>query len=226
MKIVQEFDYQNLTRNDGELRTYNTPLGKLPSITTILSAGKDMRFLESWRARIGDQEADRITKEAGNIGTYMHETLEFEAQDKEPVYTIKPNTYEKGKALQLAGIIKAKTWPLIKHLTGNEVRVYSYRGYAGTADIVGRTNKGTLFIADYKNSRKMKKDEWIGDYKLQCAALAQAHNEMYVTNIAHAFIPMVARDGAYKHFCIMPEEMQSLTMEWNEKVKQYNLNES
>jgi len=210
-----------LTRNDGDIRTYNTPLGKFPSVTTILSAGKDMSFLDSCRARIGDQDADRITKEAGNIGTYMHETLEYEAENKNPVYTVQPTEYEREKALQLVEIIKVKTWPLIKHLTGNEVRVYSSCGYAGTADIVGRTNKGTLFIADYKNSRKMKKEAWIGDYKLQCAALAQAHNEMFDTNIEHAFIPMVSRDGEHKHFCIMPEEMQNLTSEWNEKVNKY-----
>jgi hypothetical protein len=36
---------------------------KVPSVTTILSA-KDKRFLEMWRRKVGDAEADRIMRQA------------------------------------------------------------------------------------------------------------------------------------------------------------------
>ena len=78
---VQKYPYSNLnkTTKDGK-RYYTTPDGALtknvPSVTTVLSATKDMTHLHAWRKRIGEAKAQQITTESANIGTVMHGSLE------------------------------------------------------------------------------------------------------------------------------------------------------
>ena len=48
----------------GGKRHYAINNNKLPSVTTILSATKDKRFLDNWRRKVGDAEADRIMQQA------------------------------------------------------------------------------------------------------------------------------------------------------------------
>lgn len=49
---------------------------------------------------------------------------------------------------------------------------------AGTADCIA-WYKGDLYIVDFKNSRRMKQREWIGDYFIQCSAYAKMLHEQY-----------------------------------------------
>ena len=49
----------------------------VPSVTTILSATKDKKFLDDWRRRIGNEEADKIMKQASTRGSEMHRVLEY-----------------------------------------------------------------------------------------------------------------------------------------------------
>src|SRR6185436_10771500 len=76
--IVKRYDYPTLTATTFPTggRVYNTPNGhQVPSVTTILNMLPKDGLIE-WRARIGDEEADRITSEACEIGTNMHDRLE------------------------------------------------------------------------------------------------------------------------------------------------------
>ena len=63
-------------------------------------------------------------------------------------------------------------------------------------------HEGSEAIIDFKTSKKIKKEEWIVDYYLQCCAYALAHNEMYGTNIQKGVILMVSRDNKFKEFII------------------------
>ena len=54
--------------------------------------------------------------------------------------------------------------------------------YAGTTDLVG-VYKGEPAIMDFKQSRRLKKKEWVDDYYLQLVAYSEAHNKQYGTNI-------------------------------------------
>ena len=79
---VQKYPYQDLSRTskDGK-RYYVTPEGNItksvPSVTTVLSATKDMTQLNAWRKKVGEQKARQITQESANIGTVMHSSLEI-----------------------------------------------------------------------------------------------------------------------------------------------------
>ena len=58
-------------------RTYMTPDGDFPSMTTILGKTSDNQvWLQKWRERVGEEEADRISKEATDRGTLVHEYAE------------------------------------------------------------------------------------------------------------------------------------------------------
>ena len=64
-------------------RTYYTPDGAYPSITTILGKTADNTWLQKWIERVGEEEAARVSKEATDRGTLVHEYAErhFNGED-------------------------------------------------------------------------------------------------------------------------------------------------
>ena len=78
MKLIRKYPYRHYNRfSDTTGRKYLVGEAKVPSVTTILSATKDKRFLENWRRKVGNAEADRIMNQASTIGTEMHQVLEY-----------------------------------------------------------------------------------------------------------------------------------------------------
>ena len=64
------------TTLDGK-RHYLTPAGVLPSVTTVLGEKlQTSKGLDEWRARVGEQEADRISKQALSRGSAVHSICE------------------------------------------------------------------------------------------------------------------------------------------------------
>ena len=57
-------------------RTYVTPDGNFPSITTILGKTSNNAWLQAWKDRVGVEEAARVSKVATDRGTLVHEYLE------------------------------------------------------------------------------------------------------------------------------------------------------
>ena len=85
--LTERYNYQPLERVSIEgSRHYQTPNGEpLPSVTTVLDALKDKTSLYEWRKRVGDEEANRITKLATGIGTQVHLHIENWCQKKSKV---------------------------------------------------------------------------------------------------------------------------------------------
>src|SRR6056300_758360 len=79
-KWENKYEYKQYTRDDDHgPRTYAVKDKKVPSVTTILSATQSEEkkaSLDAWRARVGYQEAQRITQQAATRGTEMHYVLE------------------------------------------------------------------------------------------------------------------------------------------------------
>jgi genome maintenance exonuclease 1 len=101
--------------------------------------------------------------------------------------------------------------------------------YAGATDVVGIYD-GEQSIVDFKQSNKPKRREWIGDYKLQLAAYALAHNEVYNTNITKGVNLICTKDNLYQEFIFDGEDFRKAKYEWLRRVDQYynerNKNES
>lgn len=50
--------------------------GVYPSVSTVLSETGDKSGLEKWRAKVGEEEATRITEAAAERGRMMHSIIE------------------------------------------------------------------------------------------------------------------------------------------------------
>lgn len=88
MKFIHEpvdlgyFDLIAETTDKGRL--YTDPDGnKYPSITTVLSILSE-EAIQAWRARVGEEEANRISRQASSRGTTVHNIIEkYIANDPE-----------------------------------------------------------------------------------------------------------------------------------------------
>lgn len=215
MLITPKYEYKSLERiSTPEGRRYIVGEGRaLPSVTTILSKTKDMTFLKQWRANIGEEKANEIVTEATNIGNSMHKNLEDYILGKE---------MQTGNQISkiLANLVIKEAFPRIDEIWGSEVMLYSPDLWAGTTDLVG-VHQGVPAIMDFKNSRKLKKKEWIEDYFLQLCAYALSHNETFGTNINKGVVMIATRDAVYQEFIIEGEEFTKYEIMWANKVCAY-----
>lgn len=225
MKLIDKYTYNELPRDtckDTGIRHYTTPKGnKVASVTTILSATKSARDkagLQGWRNFVGDAEADRVCTEAANVGTLMHNKLEDHClgRAKKPGGNlIHKQAHNMAQEIIKHGLIH------VTDLWAVEAPLFFEGLYAGTTDLVGLW-KGKPAIMDFKQSNKPKTDSMVKDYKLQLAAYALAHNEMFGTDIDRGVIIMCVRSKMeYAEWEIGPDEMKLQIEMWLDRVEQY-----
>lgn len=226
--ITEKFNYSPINRKqvDGK-RLYETPDGNaVASVTTILDATKDKTHLIAWRKRVGEAKAQEITTEAAGVGTRMHKYLEDYIEFGEWP-TPGSNPFAK-KAHAMATQIRDNALNDVDEIWGSEVALYMPNMYAGTTDLVGQY-KGQPCIMDFKQTNKPKKQEWVIDYYLQLVAYAEAHNEIYGTNIREGHVFMCSRGDdsmalggeTYQQFDLWPHEYDEWREEWYNRVYKY-----
>ena len=219
--FVEKFDYHSLKQiNDKQLkkRVYLTPAGeKLPSVTTVLDSTKDKTHLFEWRKRIGEEEANRITREAAGIGTAMHNNLErfLCGMERQP-----GNNLVHVQANKMADVIIENGIKYVDEVWALEQSLYFPGLYSGTTDLCG-VFKGQPAIMDHKQTNKPKKEEWVEDYKVQLVAYAMAHNEVYGTDIKNGVVFMCSRDLQYQQFEVTPETFPKYQDLWLEKLEEH-----
>ena len=218
--IVKRFDYTKLSRTslDGK-RVYACPDGNaVASVTTILDATKEKTHLIEWRKRVGEETAKRITKEASGMGTRMHKYIENYINDG-TWGTPGSNPYSQ-QAFKMAQVVHNNALKDVDEIWGSEVGLYFPKIYAGTTDCVGQY-KGNPCIIDFKQTNKPKKKEWVEDYFLQLVAYAEAHNEVYGTDIKEGHVFMCSRKLDYQQFDITPITYNHYKKEWWNRVEEY-----
>lgn len=226
--ITNKFDYTPISRKEiNGKRLYATPDGNaVASVTTILDATKDKTHLIAWRKRVGEKRAQEITTEAAGVGTRMHTYLEKYIETGEwPSPGSNPFAI---KAHKMACEIREKALVDVDEIWGSEINLYMPQMYAGTTDLVGQY-KGNPAIMDFKQSNKVKKEEWVVDYYLQMVAYAEAHNEIYGTDIREGHVFMCTRGDdsmelggeQYLQFDLWPHEYDEWRHEWYERVHKY-----
>jgi len=227
--LITKFNYKSCKQVNDPVtrkRTYLTPDGEsLPSVTTILSATKDMTHLHEWRNRIGHEKAQQITTEASGVGTGLHANLErfLCGMQRQP-----GNNPVHIKANAMANQIIANGLKDVDEVWAMEQSLYFPGLYSGTTDLIC-VYKGNPCIVDYKQTNKLKKAEWVEDYYLQLMAYTLAHNEVYGTDIREGHIFMVTRgnDGMqpggeiYQQFDLLPEDFNKYQDLWLNKVEEY-----
>jgi genome maintenance exonuclease 1 len=230
--FVEHIQYKNCIQVNDPVtrkRVYKTPDGEsLPSVTTILSATKDMTHLNEWKKRVGVENAQRITTEAAGVGTAMHANLErfLIGEQRQP-----GNNPVHIKANAMADQIIINGLSKMDEVWAMEQSLYYPGLYSGTTDLVG-VFEGRPCIADHKQTNKPKKAEWVEDYYLQLTAYIMAHNEVYGTDMKEGHIFMCSRGNdslqvggeIYQQFDLKPEDFNKYQDMWLSKVEDYYVN--
>ena len=219
--FIERYPYKNCKQINDPItrkRVYATPDGELlPSVTTILSATKDMTHLNEWRKRVGFDKAAQITKEAAGVGTAMHANLErfLIGEQRQP-----GNNPVHVQANKMADIIITNGLRKMDEVWAMEQSLYFPGLYSGTTDLIG-VFEGQPAIADHKQTNRPKKPEWVEDYYLQLAAYMTAHNEVYGTDMRRGVIFMCSRDLQYQQFDLNPDDFHKYQDLWLSKVEEY-----
>ena len=162
----------------------------------------------------------------------MHKYLEgFVERDNLPSRGSNPFSWP---SHAMAEIIVEKGLVNADEYWGSEVPLYFPGVYAGTTDCVG-VYRGEPAIIDFKQSNKVKKEEWIEDYKLQLCAYAEAHNELYGTDIQQGVILMAVKPKTDKQgniveppqfleFSISGNDYYYWRTQWWNRLEQYYSN--
>jgi len=179
------------------VRYYKVPneeeLIRLVSITSVTSHFNKEIFVK-WRKKVGDVEADRITKAATSRGTDMHLLVEHHLKN-EKLPEVQPISDF------LFKIAKSEL-NRINNIYTLEGSLYSKQlGIAGTVDCIAEYN-GELSIIDFKTSKKPKPREWIEHYFVQCMAYGCMLYELTGISVKKLVIIMACENGE----CVVYEE--------------------
>lgn len=169
---------------------YKVPSGdQYASVTTILDKMMDTRKLEQWKQRVGYQRAEQIARQSSDRGEMMHLCVE-----------IYMRASKEGRRMGYEEIVaEAKADDSLRHVRGPQLNegadffrrfytnglldrierplfieeaLWSSRGggFAGTVDLIAEMKDGSTLVIDFKNSKKVKKREYLKKYTLQLAA--------------------------------------------------------
>lgn len=169
-----------------EERYYDTPIGRLPSVTTVIGI-LDKPAIRNWAIKVtvdyiksnvnklkkmkaGEElklfqeacrEHEKIRQEAADIGIEVHEDIRRYVTEG-----IKPKRH-----LDLFN--KFLEWfKDIDKVIESEKMVWSRLGYAGTLDLIAQRNKD-LIIVDFKTSNQI----YVPEFLMQLAAYKNAYFE-------------------------------------------------
>jgi genome maintenance exonuclease 1 len=167
---VKEFEKLEQVTLPNGTRHYVTPGGKkYPSVTTILGAQSKQGILE-WRKKIGEAEANKISRAAASRGTKLHTHVENYLNNVNPIE--EKTIFQKELFDSILPHLHR-----IDNIHLQEERLYSdHLRLAGTVDCIGEFD-GKLAVIDFKTSGRQKEKEWIHSYFMQCAAYAIMYEE-------------------------------------------------
>ena len=164
-------DYRQLfrelsRRNVNEVRMYECGKNAYPSVTSIISFVSREKFA-SWRARVGNAEANKVTKQATTRGTDLHYLFEMYLQNKD---VKQYEQYNKPLIQYMFNFAKPHIDERLNNIYQQETGMYSDKlCLAGTVDLICEVD-GELAIVDFKTSKKEKPEEWLEDYFVQLSA--------------------------------------------------------
>lgn len=164
----KQFEYEllefaELQRIDGPIRLYETPEGKrYPSVTTVLGKMMDKSALETWRKRVGEEEAARVSARASARGTNVHTMCENYVLGNDIDASMPHN-------MMMFNQIKKVLDEKVDMVRATECTLFSdHLKLAGSCDLIANYD-GRLSIIDYKTSAKRKRKDWIEGYFLQAS---------------------------------------------------------
>lgn len=179
------------------VRYYDTPDNKMVSITSVISHYNKDKFAK-WRAKVGEEKANAITRKATSRGTDMHSLVENYLYNKD-LPRVQPLSDFLFK-------IAKPSLNKIDNIHTLEGSLYSKElGIAGTVDCIAEY-EGELAVIDFKTSKEPKPRSWIDGYFVQAAAYACMYYELTGTPVKKLVIIMACENGE----CVVYEERDKL----------------
>ena len=191
---MKQFNYvgnelQDLkTENHEGKRFYVTPEGnKFVSITSLLGNLSKQSIIE-WRRRVGETEANKISRQASSRGTRVHNICESYIQNQVGILEdALPDAIDMFKSI-------VPFLDRIDNIHVVEGALYSDNlGVAGRTDLIAEFD-GNLAVIDYKTSRKPKNWEMCHSYFMQGAFYAYAYEELTGTPLNNIIIIMAVEN--------------------------------
>lgn len=190
---LSELDFELESETTEKGRVYKTPGGKFyPSITTVLS-DYNRKAIYEWRQRVGEEEANRISKQASGRGTKLHNAVEkylLNEMTEMRLQMLMPDTKEL--------FLKVKPFldTHIGDIYGIEQPLYSDRlKIAGRCDCIAEW-EGELSIIDWKTSTNPKEKNYIQNYFMQAAGYAEMFEERTSKPINQIIVVIAVENGS------------------------------
>lgn len=208
-------------------KVYDTPLGILPAVNTILDVTTppdEMERLEQWRQK--EKKHEQIREDSLVRGTRLHElAAEFLAGNQN--LEVDPAVDPWWRSLQqyLKQIHRTATFTHVQY-GGNrqaiELPVYHPKlHYAGTIDWIGEVDPLVITLTDFKSSRWYKKPEYLTRHRLQAAAYRMAAEEMFGLEFDNSHIVVAVPKYRPQILSLFESEMQADNQSWLERLDQY-----
>ena len=186
VKEIEDFATDK-TAPDGSRKYFTESGAAYPSVTTVLGYQSKDSILQ-WRKRVGEEEANKISRQASTRGTKIHLLCE-NYLDNEDVDTSRLSMLDKIMWQSFQPILNR-----IDNIHAQEIALYSdHLRLAGRVDCIAEFD-GKLSIIDFKTSRKPKKKEWITNYFAQAAAYSIMYEERTGTPINRSVILIAVED--------------------------------
>lgn len=165
-------------------RYYVTPQGdKHPSVTTFLKTFQDMDQIDRWKKRVGEAEANRISKRSCDRGEAIHLALEAKLKNHSAPRTLVPDEFA-FMYDQIAEVVDKylDSYIYLEHaLYSDRIKI------AGRADLCGYW-RGKLSMIDFKNKNRKPSEDTLHHYFLQAATYAIMHYDCYGESIENLVI--------------------------------------
>ena len=166
-----------------------------PSVTSITSF-QNAKFFASWRKRIGEDEANRITARATQRGTAFHSITEDYIKGE-----LNLDRYLENNPLSVRMFQSAKdTFDRIDNIHCLETFLYShYLGLAGRVDCIAEFDN-ELAVIDFKTSTKQKQENYIEHYFVQETAYAAMFLERSGIEVKKIVTLIATEEGSIQVF--------------------------
>lgn len=183
---VDNLDYELSAKSTKAGRLYQIPGGNYyPSMTTVLGHfGK--KAIHEWRAAVGEEEANRVSRHAASRGNAIHYTAERYLNNEED-YLRNPMPH----VLQMWKSLQKVLDENVNDIVMQECPLYSDElMMAGRVDLIANYN-GIPSIIDFKTSSRHKSADEIISYFLQATGYSIMYEERTGQKIDQLVIIMV-----------------------------------
>ncbi len=208
-KHLNLHNFPNLkAKTTAQGRRYFVEGNAYPSVTTVIGEMKKKSILE-WRRKVGEEEANAISKRATTRGNKCHKLAEDYLSNK-PLDRYRDDVLSLGMFHQIRPYIDK-----INNIHALEESLYSHTlKLAGRVDCIAEYDN-ELAIIDFKTSTKFKREEWIQDYFSQETAYAIMFQELTGLKVKQLVTIIATEQGTPQIF------VKNNILEFVPKLKEY-----